>query len=224
MRPGTLLRWHALKSILKSEIRDNSVVLDIGSFDGYISYNLKKFFPELKIIVVDVDQAGLKQAKDRGMNALCASALELPIKDNKIDFVLCLDVIEHVEEDEKMIKEVSRVLKPGGKIILATPMQDGVSFPFLGRQRIEDINKIWGHIRKGYSLENIKELFLHSNLRVINTNKYFNVLSRFVYQFVFLSEIPLKGKGLLYKSIIKLEPYVKWGAEEHIIVAQKGRL
>lgn len=221
MRPGTLLRWHALKRILKSEIRNGLVILDIGSYDGYISYNLKKLFPNLKITVVDVDKSGLKLAKEKGLNTLYASALELPIKDNQVDVVLCLDVIEHIKEDEKMIKEISRVLKTGGKVVLTTPMQDGVSFPFLGRQRIENINKSWGHVRKGYSLENIKELFGNSNLKVIKTNKYFNFLSRFIYRFIFLSKISLKGKWLLYKNIIRLEPYINWGAEEHIIIAEK---
>ena len=37
VRPGTLLRWHALENILKSKIKDGFVKLDNGSYDGFIS-------------------------------------------------------------------------------------------------------------------------------------------------------------------------------------------
>ncbi len=164
MRPGTLLRWYALKSILKSEIKDGLIIFDIGSYDGFISYNLKKLFPNLKITVVDIDKSGLHIARERGLNTLYAFALKLPIKSKSIDIVLCLDLIEHVKEDDKLIKEISKVLKEDGKVIVTTPMQNGVSFPFLSRQEIEAINKSWGHVRKGYSLENIKNLFETNNI------------------------------------------------------------
>ena len=221
MRPGTLLRWHALKQILKSEIKDDLVVLDIGGYDGEISYRLKNIFPNLKITVIDIDKSGLKLAREKRLNTLYASALKLPIKNNQVDIVLCLDLIEHVKEDSRLIKEISRVLKKDGKVILTTPMEDGVLFPFLSKQKIETINRSWGHVRKGYSLKEIEELFKNNNLMIIKTSEYFNFFSRFVYRFSFLSGIPLKGKSLLYRIVIRLEPYIKWGANEHIIIAKK---
>lgn len=221
MRPGTLLRWYALKDILKSEIKEGSVVFDIGGYDGYISYGLKKLLPGLNITVVDTDKSGLQLARERGLNTLYASSTNLPVENNSTDVVLCLDLIEHVKEDNELVKEISRVLKKDGKVILTTPMQNGVSFPFLSKERIEAINKSWGHVCKGYSLENIKELFENNNLAIIKTSRYFNFFSRFIYRFSFLSEVSLKGKDLLYQVVIRLEPYIKYSAEEHIIVGKK---
>jgi SAM-dependent methyltransferase len=223
MRPGTLLRWYALKDILRSEIKEGSVILDIGSYEGYISYNLKKLLPNSRITVVDIDKSGLKLAKERGLNTLYASALELPIEDNQIDFVLCLDLIEHVKEDDKLIKEISRVLKRNGKVILTTPMEMGVSIPFLSKEKNESINRDWGHVRKGYSLESIEKMFVDANLIIVKTSTYFNSLSRFIYWLNFFSGIPLKGKSLLFQLAIRLEPYIKYGAEEQIIVGHKGK-
>jgi len=133
MRPGTLLRWHSLKNILKHEIKGSSTILDIGGYDGYISYRLKKIFPNLIITVVDTDEIGLELARDRGLNVICASALELPIKDKEFDIVFCLDLIEHIKEDHKVVNEVSRILKKNGKLILTTSMENGVTFPFLSK-------------------------------------------------------------------------------------------
>lgn len=220
-RPGTLLRWHALKSILKQEIRNGLVILDIGGYDGFVSYKLKNVFTNLDITVVDIDNPGLNIAKKQGLKTLYASALELPIKDNRVDVVLCLDLIEHVKEDDKLLKEISRVLKKDGRVILTTPMHNGVSFPFLSKEKIEVTIREWGHLRKGYSLEQIKELFQNNDLVIQKTSKYFNSFSRFAYRFLFFSGIPLKGKGLLYRMLIRLEPYIKYGAEEHTIIGKK---
>jgi len=221
MRLGTLLRWHSLKNILKDEIKDGSTILDIGGYDGYISYRLKKIFPNLVITIVDTDELGLGLAKNRGLNVICASALELPIKDKEFDVVFCFDLIEHIKEDMKLLKELSRVLKDNGKIILTTPMKDGVSFPMLNKKKNEMINKNWGHVRKGYSLEQIRELFKLNHLRIDKEDKYFNYFSRLAYRFGILSRIPLKGVGLLYRAIIRLEPYIKFGSQENIIIGKK---
>lgn len=223
MRPGTLLRWYALKNILKAEIEKCSTVLDIGSYDGFISHNLMKLVPNLSILVADIDKAGLQLAKQKGLNTLHASALELPIENNRFDSVLCLDLIEHVKEDNKLINEISRVLKKDGKVILTTPMQNGISFPFMSEEEIEAVNKGWGHVRRGYSLEDIKKLFENNNLVIVKTGEYFNSLSRLIYWLHCLSGIPLRGKSLLYQLVIRLEPYIKYGAKEHIIIGRALR-
>jgi ubiquinone/menaquinone biosynthesis C-methylase UbiE len=217
------LRWHSLKNILKHEVKDGSTILDIGGYDGYISYRLKKIFSDLEITVIDTDELGLRLAKDRGLRVICASVLELPIKDKKFNVVLCFDLIEHVKEDVKLVKELSRVLKDNGKIILTTPMKDGVSFPMLNKKKNEIINKNWGHVRKGYSLEQIRELFKLNHLIIDKEDKYFNYFSRLAYRFGILSRIPLRGMALLYQAIIRLEPYIKYGSEEYIIVGRKIR-
>jgi 2-polyprenyl-3-methyl-5-hydroxy-6-metoxy-1,4-benzoquinol methylase len=222
-RPGTLLRWHVLKRILRSEVKNNSVILDLGGYDGFVVYNLKKNIPNLNVIVVDINESGLQVAKERGVNILNASALELPITDNRADVILCLDLIEHVKEDSKLLKEITRVLKTGGKIILTTPMQNGISFPLLNKDKIAMVKEGWGHIRNGYSLKDLESLFKDAGLIIDNTSIYFNLFTRLVYCLSFLTQRSLKGKGMLYRLIIRLEPYIKFGAEEYIIVGKKVR-
>lgn len=221
MRPGTLLRWYALKSILKSEIRDGSIIFDIGGYDGFISHNLSKLLPNSRITVVDVDYSGLQIAKKHGLKTLYSSALELPVKDNSIDVILCLDLMEHIKDDDKLIQEFFRVLKKNGRVILTTPTGKGDLFPFISEQRMEVIYKGWGHIRKGYSLEKIESLFQNNGLTIKKIGKYFNLFSRYAYSFAAFTKTPLKGKWLIYKLVIKLEPYVKLGTKEYIIIGLK---
>ena len=176
--------------------------------------------PNLNITVVDLDETALQTAKELGLNVLRSSALNLPVKDNCVDIVLCLDLIEHIHEGYKLPKEISRVLRDKGKVILTTPMQNGVSFPFLRKDRIEKIEKEWGHVRKGYSLEEIVHLFKKNDLVVEKTNRYFNFFSRCAY-LGYLLKAPVRITNLLYRNIIRLEPFIKYQAEEHIIIGRK---
>lgn len=50
-----------------------------------------------------------------------ADILSLPFKDNEFDMILCNHVLEHIEEDTKAMKELYRVMKPGGMGIFQIP-------------------------------------------------------------------------------------------------------
>ena len=48
------------------------------------------------------------------------------LPDSSFDYVVAVEVLEHVEQDEQFVKEVSRVLKPGGIFLMTTPNGDSV--------------------------------------------------------------------------------------------------
>lgn len=53
---------------------------------------------------------------------ICGDATEIPFRDEKFDAVSCIDVLEHVPGDEKVIQEICRVLKPSGKFVFSVPL------------------------------------------------------------------------------------------------------
>ena len=221
-KPGTILRWQVLKSVFKAEIKEDFKVLDIVGGDGFIASRIKKLYPDIDITVVDIDNPGLQKAKERGIKTIFSDCLNLStVKDNSMDVVLGLDLLEHVEQDGLFIKEMARLLKKGGKFILTTPVEKGVSFPFISKANSEKFNKNWGHIRKGYSIENLRKLLETSGLKITKTGGYFNILSRYAYWLKNYAPIRIKGSGILFRSIAMLEPYIKWGTQEHIIIGRK---
>jgi 2-polyprenyl-3-methyl-5-hydroxy-6-metoxy-1,4-benzoquinol methylase len=97
-------------------------VLDYGCGNGeFASYLVKK---AKKIYACDVDIDKISKAQnnygDINFSKIKVGA-KLPYKNNFFDAVFMFHVLEHVESEKRVIKEVFRVLKKGGKLYLASP-------------------------------------------------------------------------------------------------------
>jgi len=68
------------------------------------------------------------RGEDRGLKICRGDAEALPFRDAAADLALCLQLIEHTPFPEKVIAEISRVLRPGGYLFLSAPNMLGSSF------------------------------------------------------------------------------------------------
>jgi SAM-dependent methyltransferase len=92
-------------------------VLEIGSFrvEGQEDLaNLRELFPGKKFVGVDM-RKGLGVDRIENIHAL-------KIPSNSVGSVICIDTLEHVENIEKAMKEMYRVLRPGGSIVIVSVM------------------------------------------------------------------------------------------------------
>lgn len=101
--------------------RINGNVLEVGCGEGYgISLLAPKVTNYMAVdkFATNVDRyaANFSHVKFQQM-----SVPPLQFPDNTFDYIVTFQVIEHIEDDEKMVAEMSRVLKPGGKMIMTTP-------------------------------------------------------------------------------------------------------
>jgi SAM-dependent methyltransferase len=65
---------------------------------------------------------GVDYLTDRSRPDIVASALDLPLDDESFDTVVSTELLEHVPDPLRALREMHRVLKPGGYLILSTPM------------------------------------------------------------------------------------------------------
>jgi 2-polyprenyl-3-methyl-5-hydroxy-6-metoxy-1,4-benzoquinol methylase len=132
-------------------------ILDAGSGFGQYSYFMAKRFPDAKINAVDVKEDQISDSKyffsKCGLDNCSFSVGDLTkIEDeNKYDFILSVDVMEHIEDDTGVFKHFYRSLKPGGRVLINTPSNLGGSDAHSG----EDESFIGEHVRNGYSKEEI---------------------------------------------------------------------
>lgn len=98
-----------------------SSVLDVGCGDA--SHLMMVNNETTTLAGIDPDIQSIEEAKKNFPNGIfkVGYAEKLPFQDNTFDCVLFSDVIEHVSDDRKSLKEICRVLKPNGKLLLTTP-------------------------------------------------------------------------------------------------------
>lgn len=110
-----------IKLILK-EIKENSIVLDAGCEEGKVLEQISK--KALAVYGFDIKKSYIKKASEKGIEkarVLLGSVLNIPIKNDFFDAVVCTEVLEHLENPQKAVEELKRVTKKGGKIIITVP-------------------------------------------------------------------------------------------------------
>ncbi len=94
-------------------------LLDVGVGDGYTVRLVK---PTGKVSGIDSDSEVVEEAKRRGIFAQYGSAYQVPMPDASFDIVTCVEVLEHLDRPEASLKEIVRILRPGGYLMATTPV------------------------------------------------------------------------------------------------------
>ena len=94
--------------------------LDIGSGSGELIRKLKGL--QCNIISSACDYTdSLMELKDQKVDVVDLNKSRLPYKDGTFDIVTATEVIEHLENPRSFLRDINRILKPGGICVLSTP-------------------------------------------------------------------------------------------------------
>lgn len=83
-----------------------------------VGFTLKENNP--LYIALDHYKGKDKMYQDTGPNLL-GNVAEIPLESSSVGCIVCTEVLEHVPDDSKVLKEISRVIRTGGKLILTVP-------------------------------------------------------------------------------------------------------
>lgn len=103
------------------ELGRDGPVLDLGCGRGYWLRRMRS---------AGLRPVGIEHDQDRTADALrqapvaVADGAELPFADTSVGLVWCIHVLHHLEEPDRVLREVRRVLRPGGHLILAETVED----------------------------------------------------------------------------------------------------
>lgn len=108
--------------MLKGIATSSKNILDLGCGEGEIIRAILTKFPKKEIIGVDISPRRISLLKRMFPNKkfICEDVVNTSLKDNLFDLIICTQVIEHVENEKKLIEEIYRLLKPDGKAYIAS--------------------------------------------------------------------------------------------------------
>jgi ubiquinone/menaquinone biosynthesis C-methylase UbiE len=96
-------------------------ILDVGTGTG-ANLRLLKELGFSRVAGLDPSPDVIRLCAAKGLGVVTpGSACAIPFDDESFDFVMATDVIEHVDDDSLALREIARILKPGGAVLITVP-------------------------------------------------------------------------------------------------------
>lgn len=165
---------YRIKRFVESLKIKKGSLLDIGCGGGILTESLTHYYPKMKISGCDISSKAIEYAKKYGHSKVQYKSYDgvtLPYSKNSFDVCTCFDVMEHVLDEKFFLKEVRRVLKPGGKFFLIVPCEaERFTFTWLF-QKFYILSNLtfneWGHVHPEFTHDKIIALLSSQGLQVV---------------------------------------------------------
>jgi len=135
-------------------------MLDLGCGPGVLLEDLKK--EEANVCGIDISSSAVDFCKSRGLDVKKANVSKLPFKKKKFDGILAIDLLEHIEDENRLLKGVKRVLKKDAIFLIMVP-----AFPILWSSRDKRLN----HFRR-YNKKNLEKQLTKSGFQVLKSSYF----------------------------------------------------
>lgn len=98
-------------------------VLDVGCWDGYIMQKILDRKKARQVFGIDNSKPAIEMCHKKKLSAKLVESVDkkLPFKNNQFDAIVAGEIIEHLYDVNNFLKEINRVLKPNGQLIITTP-------------------------------------------------------------------------------------------------------
>lgn len=158
LQPSATARLNFVKGVVKSINARQASFADLGCGSGVILSEILMMKPLWTGHGLDISREAVayarkltahKQVADR-TSFRAGNVTHLPYADESLNLVIASEIIEHMPEPELVVREIRRVLKPGGQLILTMPLESHTP----------------GHIHTLSSREDLRDLCEQAGLRV----------------------------------------------------------
>jgi 2-polyprenyl-3-methyl-5-hydroxy-6-metoxy-1,4-benzoquinol methylase len=190
-----LLRARAV--LAKVDLASAASVADLGCATGTFAAGLAR--PGLVVTAVDASEESLAELERlhadliaRGwLRPVHADLTDLPLESASVDLAFCMEVLEHVHEDEKALREMWRILEPGGLLVVSVPNREAPK-PLVERLGASSVHREPGpaeHVREGYAEDELRRLLVQVGFRPTSVGGVGGGVFRFLTSLVALAHL-----------------------------------
>jgi SAM-dependent methyltransferase len=160
--PGLDLHTRNRSSLCRFWRKGSRDVLDAGSGNGWFSW--LAYRSGARVVALNIDPTQVEKARTFLLGFKGADPTRLSFEEYNLynlsgetrtfDEIICYEVLEHIQNDERVVKELFRILRPGGVLHLCCP------YRLHPRHQAEnlDLNEAGGHVRHGYTEADYRRL------------------------------------------------------------------
>jgi 2-polyprenyl-3-methyl-5-hydroxy-6-metoxy-1,4-benzoquinol methylase len=201
-----LRTWHVKRTIRGLFATKNQPLdmLDAGTGFGQYAWFMVRTFPKVNILAVDVKQDYLDDAKrfmdstpHRNQVQWQFADLTQFQSDQKFDFILSVDVMEHIEDDEGVFRNFEAALKPNGYVLINTPSDLGGS-----DVEVEGESFISEHVRDGYNLDELKAKLQRAGLTTVQAKYTYGTFGSLAWRWLIKYPMKMLASSKLFALIL----------------------
>lgn len=219
--------YRIVLSVIRKEVEDkkNLSILDFGCGVGTVS-----FFMASKgnsVIGLDISKDAVdianKSAKLMKVDKL-AKFYDLEtgkrkVNKRKFDLILCIEVIEHIEQDRELVNYLAKLLKKKGVLVISTPSMNA---PLKKLGLTNDFDKKAGHLRR-YDVEKLVKMVKSTGLNVKKVIKTEGLIRNSLFLFPVLSKFIRYVRGPISDLLTFIDNLIipLFGESDIFVVSKK---
>ncbi|MGH3102479.1 MAG: class I SAM-dependent methyltransferase [Gaiellaceae bacterium] len=202
-------RNRLIVSTLRRHFPDAASLLEIGCGTGFVLAGLRAAFPGLRLVGTELFAEGLEAARRRlplDVELHRLDARSLPFR-SEFDVAGAFDVLEHVEEDELVLRELHGAVRPGGGLILLVPQHP----------RLWSAADTFAHHVRRYTRRGLERAVTGAGFRVERSTSFVSALL----PAMVASRVAHRVARRPYDPIAELEPGALNGLFERILDGER---
>ncbi len=158
---------------------DNFKILDVGSGSGRYGLQIARDFPQAQVVLSDIVQSSVDFMKDltqwsnlNNVQVKQEDIFNFSFPDNHFDLIFCDVVIQHLSRDLDAIREMKRILKPGGLMMVSGVNK--YNFHSIYKALIKLIRKPYLYnFERSYTHSDLKDLVIKNDLLVLAQDGFY---------------------------------------------------
>jgi ubiquinone/menaquinone biosynthesis C-methylase UbiE len=192
------LRLKALKKHLGSlSNNDACLLITCGDNNGAINYYLRENGG--KWVWADFEERSIKEMSELLNDPVKhINGANLPYSDNSFDCVISVDVHEHLEDPNPFTKELWRVTKPEGKVIVTVPNGNEAKLATRIKNFIGMTKERYGHVREGFDTPELKKMLNANRIQPYaesSFSKFFTEILELSINFLYVNVLSKKSES-----------------------------